>query len=147
MRRGCIYRKMLTAIRRHSDVIPTNYKKSVGIPSVFLKCLTAINGHILSRQRSRASVGTASVYSDGIPTTVTVIIFVGLSSELSSEYTDDRPSSEVCRTFPTKYRRTLAFGFRRFVVGIWSEMSDDFTFHRNGRQKFPVFLIVFIHQT
>ncbi|KAJ4880829.1 hypothetical protein Rs2_37884 [Raphanus sativus] len=138
---------MLTAIRRHSDEIPTNYKKSVGIPSVFLKWLTAINGHILSRQRSRASVGTASVYSDGIPTTVTVIIFVGLSSELSSEYTDDRPSSEVRRTVPTKYRRTRVFGFRRYVVGMWSEWSDDFAFRRSGRQNFPVFLVVSYQRT
>lgn len=143
MRRGCIYRKMLTAVRRHSDVIPTNFKKSVGIPSVFLKCLTAINGHILSRQRSRASVGMASVFSDGIPTILTVIIFVGLSSELSSEYTDDPCSSEFCRIVPTKYRRTPKTRVRRYFVGMWSESSDDYSFRRSGRQNFSVFLVVF----
>lgn len=74
--------------------------------------------------------------------TITVILFVGLSSEISSAYTDDHLSSEIRLTFPTKYRRTLVFRFRRFVVGMWSESSDDFPFRRNGRQNFPVFFVV-----
>ncbi|WZZ51730.1 hypothetical protein YC2023_051837 [Brassica napus] len=39
MRRGCIYRKLLTAIRRLSDEIPTDVKQSVGIPYKKLLCM------------------------------------------------------------------------------------------------------------
>ena len=35
MRRGCIYRKLLTDLRRLSDEIPTDVKQSVGIPSEY----------------------------------------------------------------------------------------------------------------
>ena len=98
MRRGCIYRKLLTALRRLSDEIPTDVKQSVGI----VQSQTAIqrsyifvgNGHMVRRKFvgkfrrnsdeftvNRNVVGNSSEYTDELPTTTTVTFFIGMSSK------------------------------------------------------------------
>ncbi|WZZ66345.1 hypothetical protein YC2023_077715 [Brassica napus] len=73
MRRGCIYRKLLTAIRRLSDEIPTDVKQSVGIPSVFSNLKRLYNGHIYLSATVTWFVGNSSENSDGIPATKKIL--------------------------------------------------------------------------
>ena len=89
MRRGCIYRKLLTALRRLSDEIPTDVKQSVGIPSVLSNLKRLYNGHIYLSATVTWFVGNSSENSDGIPTTVTVISVNRNVVGSSSVYSDD----------------------------------------------------------
>ncbi|KAF3516862.1 hypothetical protein DY000_02061872 [Brassica cretica] len=71
--------KLLTALRRLSDEIPTDVKQSVGIPSVFSNLKRLYNGHIYLSATVTWFVGNSSENSDGIPTTT---LFLGMSSEV-----------------------------------------------------------------
>ncbi|KAF3496227.1 hypothetical protein DY000_02054391 [Brassica cretica] len=104
-RRILVRRKLLTALRRLSDEIPTDVKQSVGIPSVLSNLKRLCNGHIylsatvtwfvgnsseIRRKYrwnsndftvNRNVVGNSSEYSDQLPTTTTVTFFIGMSSK------------------------------------------------------------------
>ncbi|KAF2559157.1 hypothetical protein F2Q68_00015366 [Brassica cretica] len=89
MRRGCIYRKLLTDLRRLSDEIPTDVKQSVGIPSELSNLKRLYNGHIYLSATVTWFVGIPSENTDGIPTT---LLLIGMSSEIR-------------RNIPTNFRR------------------------------------------
>ena len=116
MRRGCIYRKLLTALRRLSDEIPTDVKQSVGIPSVLSNLKRLYNGHIYLSATVTWFVGIPSENTDGIPTT---LLLIGMSSEIR-------------RNIPTNFRRLQRLHFlsecRRKVVGKFRRTI----FHRNS---------------
>jgi len=167
MRRGCIYRKLLTALRRLSDEIPTDVKQSVGIPSVLSNLKRLYNGHIYlsatvtwfvgnSSENSdgipttvtviyvnRNVVGSSSVYSDEFPTTTTVICFIGMSSKSRRKILTSHVSSDIRRKWPTEFRRLQIFYFRRNMVGNPSQTSDDIEVRRNLRQNSACFLVVY----
>ena len=133
MRRGCIYRKLLTDLRRLSDEIPTDVKQSVGIPSVLSNLKRLYNGHIYLSATVTWFVGNSSENSDGIPTTV---LLIGMSSE-------------VHRYIPTNFRRLQRLHFlsecRRKVVGKFRRPMFRRNSVRNGRRnsddfKFLVFV-------
>ena len=159
MRRGCIYRKLLTALRRLSDEIPTDVKQSVGI----VQSQTAIqrsyifvgNGHIVRRNSvgifrrnsddfalNRNVVGNSSEYTDELPTTTTVTFFIGMSSKSRRNFPTNHISSEFRRKWPTEFRRLNFFGFGRKFVSIPSHMSDDLGVRRNLRRNSVCFLVV-----
>ena len=140
MRRGCIYRKLLTALRRLSDEIPTDVKQSVGIPLVLSNLKRLYNGHIYLSATVTWFVGIPSENTDGIPTT---LLLIGMSSEFR-------------RNIPTNFRRLQRLHFlsecRRKVVGkfrrtIFRRNSDDLIFLdfvgnlSVFRHKFPTTLV------
>ena len=111
MRRGCIYRKLLTDLRRLSDEIPTDVKQSVGIPSVFSNLKRLYNGHIYLSATVTWFVGITSENTDGIPTS---LLLIGMSSEFR-------------RNIPTNFRRLQRLHFlsecRRKVVGKFRRLQ------------------------
>ena len=109
MRRGCIYRKLLTDLRRLSDEIPTDIKKSVGIPSELSNPKRLYNGHIYLSATVTWFVGIPSENTDGIPTT---LLLIGMSSEIR-------------RNIPTNFRRLQRLHFYQNVVEKSSENSDE----------------------
>ncbi|WZZ57490.1 hypothetical protein YC2023_057597 [Brassica napus] len=117
MRRGCIYRKLLTDLRRLSDEIPTDIKKSVGIPSELSNPKRLYNGHMYLSATVTWFVGIPSENTDGIPTT---LLLIGMSSE---------------------FRRNIPTNFRR-LQRIPSQMSDDLGVRRNLRRNSVCFLVV-----
>ena len=146
MRRGCIYRKLLTDLRRLSDEIPTDVKQSVGIPSVLSNLKRLYNGHIYLSATVTWFVGNSSENSDGIPTTV---LLIGMSSEIRRNIpTNFRRLqrlhflSECRRKVVGKFRRLNFFGFGRKFVSIPSQMSDDLGVRRNLRRNSMCFLVV-----
>ena len=139
MRRGYIYRKLLTALRRLSDEISTDVKKSVGIPSVFSNFKRLYNGHIYLLATVTWFVENSSENSDGIPTT---ILLIGISSEVRRYIPTTYVSSEFRRKWPTEFRRLQIFGFRRKLVGNPSQTSDDIEVRRNLRRNSACFLVV-----
>ncbi|KAF3497897.1 hypothetical protein DY000_02056276 [Brassica cretica] len=151
--------KLLTALRRLSDEIPTDVKQSVGIPSVLSNLKRLYNGHIYlsatvtwfvgnSSENSddctvnRNVVGSSSVYSDEFPTTTTVTFFIGMSSKSRRKIPTTHVSSEFRRKWPTEFRRLQIFGFRRKLVGNPSQTSDDIDVRRNLRRNSACFLVV-----
>ncbi|KAF3588660.1 hypothetical protein F2Q69_00026645 [Brassica cretica] len=118
MRRGCIYRKLLTDLRRLSDEIPTDVKQSVGIPSEWSNLKRLYNGHIFvgnGHMVRRNSVG---------------------------KYRRNSDDFAVNLKWPTEFRRPNFFGFGRKFVSIPSEMSDDICVRRNLRRNSVCFLVV-----
>ncbi|WZZ29290.1 hypothetical protein YC2023_012691 [Brassica napus] len=115
MRRGCIYRKLLTDLRRLSDEIPTDIKKSVGIPSELSNPKRLYNGHMYLSATVTWFVGIPSENTDGIPTT---LLLIGMSSEFR-------------RNIPTNFRRLQRFTFSAFhtivqspfVVELWKGLA------------------------
>ncbi|KAF3549793.1 hypothetical protein DY000_02008634 [Brassica cretica] len=132
-------RKLLTALRRLSDKIPTDVKQSVGIPSVFSNLKRLYNGHIYLSATVTWFVGNSSENSDGIPTTV---LLIGMSSEVRWYIPTTHISSEFRRKWPTKFRRLQIFGFRRKLVGNPSQTSDNIDVRRNLRRNSACFLVV-----
>ena len=129
MRRGCIYRKLLTDLRRLSDEIPTDVKKSVGIPSELSNPKRLYNGHMYLSATVTWFVGIPSENTDGIPTT---LLLIGMSSEIRRNIpTNFRRLqrlhflSECRRKVVGKFRRTI---FRRNSVGNSRRNSDDLIF-------------------
>ncbi|WZZ87226.1 hypothetical protein YC2023_115805 [Brassica napus] len=129
MRRGCIYRKLLTDLRRLSDGIPTDVKKSVGIPSELSNPKRLYNGHMYLSATVTWFVGIPSEYTDGIPTT---LLLIGMSSEFRRNIpTNFRRLqrlhflSECRRKVVGKFRRTVC---RRNSVGNGRRNSDDLIF-------------------
>ena len=148
MRRGCIYRKLLTDLRRLSDEIPTDIKKSVGIPSELSNPKRLYNGHMYLSATVTWFVGIPSENTDGIPTT---LLLIGMSSEFRRNIpTNFRRLqllhflSEYRRKVVGKFRRPLfqIFGFRRKLVGNPSQTSDDIDVRRNLRRNSACFLVV-----
>ena len=123
MRRGCIYKKLLTALRRLSDEILTDVKKSVGIPSVFSNLKRLYNGHIYLSATVTWFVGIPSENTDGSPTT---LLLIGMSSE-------------ICRNVPTNFRRLQRLHFlsecRRKVVGKFRRTVCRRNSDGNGRRN------------
>ena len=132
MRRGCIYRKLLTDLRRLSDGIPTDVKQSVGIPSVLSHLKRLYNGHIYLSATVTWFVGNSSKNSDRIPTTVTVISVNRNVVGNLSEYTDELPTTTTVTFFigmsSKSCRKILTNLFRRNSVGNGRRNSDDFIF-------------------
>ncbi|WZZ42933.1 hypothetical protein YC2023_039192 [Brassica napus] len=126
MRRSCIYRKLLTALRRLSDEIPTDVKKSIGISSVFSNLKRLYNGHIYLSATVTWFVGNSSENSDGIPTNV---LLIGMSSEVRRYIPTTHVSSEFRRKWPTEFQRLQIFCFRRKLVSNPSQTSDDIEPH------------------
>ena len=129
MRRGCIYRKLLTDLRRLSDGIPTDVKQSVGIPSELSNLKRLYNGHIYLSATVTWFVGIPSENTDGIPTT---LLLIGSSSEIRRNIpTNFRRLqrlhflSECRRKVVEKFRRTI---FPRNSVGNGRRNSDDWIF-------------------
>ena len=121
MRRGCIYRKLLTDLRRLSDEIPTDVKQSVGIPSELSNLKRLYNGHIY--------LSATVTWFVGIPTT---LLSIGMSSEIRRNIpTNFRRLqrlhflSECRRKVVRIFRRPI---FRRNSVGNGRRNSDDFKF-------------------
>ncbi|KAF2600733.1 hypothetical protein F2Q68_00007661 [Brassica cretica] len=159
MRRGCIYRKLLTALRRLSDEIPSDVKQSVGIPSVLSNLKRLYNGHLyLSatvtwfvgkfRRNSddftvnRNVVGNSSEYTDELPTTTTVTFIIGMSSKSRRKIPTTLVSLEFRRKWPTEFRRLQFFGFGRKLFGNPSQTSGDIDVRRNLRRNSACFLVV-----
>ncbi|WZZ87034.1 hypothetical protein YC2023_115613 [Brassica napus] len=132
MRRGCIYRKLLTDLRRLSDEIPTDVKQSVGIPSELSNLKRLYNGHIYLSATVTWFVGIPSENTDGIPTT---LLLIGMSSKSCRKIPTNHISSEFRRKWPTEFRRLNFFGFGRKFVSIPSQISDDLGVRRNLRRN------------
>ncbi|CAN6842324.1 unnamed protein product [Brassica oleracea] len=118
-------KKLLTVLRRLSDVIPTDVKQSVGIPSVLSNLKRLYNGHIYLSATVTWFVGNSSENSDGIPTT---LLLIGMSVESSTFEIinvigdEERiiglwtPSSGLVNA---KSNKTTSFLGKRFGPVIW----------------------------
>ncbi|WZZ60800.1 hypothetical protein YC2023_060907 [Brassica napus] len=145
-----------TTFRLNSDGCKAVRRNSVGI----VQSQTAIqrsyifvgNGHMVRRNSvgifrrtsddfavNQNVVGNSSEYTDELPTTTTVIFFIGMSSKSRRKVPTNHISSEFRRKWPTEFRRLNFFGFGQKFVSIPSQMSDDIGVRRNlRRNSFPV---------
>ncbi|KAF2562588.1 hypothetical protein F2Q70_00018588 [Brassica cretica] len=111
--------KLLTDLRRLSDEIPTDVKKSVGIPSELSNPKRLYNGHMYLSATVTWFVGIPSENTDGIPTT---LLLIGMSSEFR-------------RNIPTNFRRLqrLRFVEKAAVITDPNELNEEGKAKNNWR--------------